>query len=199
MAFSLMKGPPGTARMTKKVTVMTTQTSQDRQEQPLENVAHGFWIHVVPALCFLFSAGAGNGLRLSPTKDAVRPGPYAWASAARDAPDCPEFGALSHDALRICSALEIIILYKRKKCNSFSQYCCGLWGETDFSCKISIKGRATYQQKASQSLRPQAQIKSKSFSPAASGRDSKSAKRDWSSRTHAAHTSGKILLALQVG
>ncbi len=67
--------------------------------------------------------------------------PLRLGSAARDAPECPEFGALSHDALRICSALEIIILYKRKKCNSFSQYCCGLWGETDFSCKISIKGR----------------------------------------------------------
>ena len=67
--------------------------------------------------------------------------PLRLGSAARDAPECPEFGAISHDALRICSALEIIILYKRKKCNSFSQYCCGLWGETDFSCKISIKGR----------------------------------------------------------
>ena len=67
--------------------------------------------------------------------------PLRLGSAARDAPECPEFGAISHDALRICSALEIIILYKRKKCNSFSQYCCDLWRETDFSCKISIKGR----------------------------------------------------------
>ena len=67
--------------------------------------------------------------------------PLRLGSAARDAPECPEFGAISHDALRICSALEIIIPYKWKKCNSFSQYCCDLWRETDFSCKISIKGR----------------------------------------------------------
>ena len=141
--------------------------------------------------------------------------PLRLGSAARDAPECPEFGALSHDALRICSALEIIILYKRKKCNSFSQYCCGLWGETDFSCKISIKGH-NLSAKSLAEFAPAGANKVKIIfsggkwvrlqerkARLVNKRESKSLilllELIQRSRTHAAHTSGKILLALQVG
>ena len=139
--------------------------------------------------------------------------PLRLGSAARDAPECPEFGAISHDALRICSALEIIILYKRKKCNSFSQYCCGLWGETDFSCKISIKGR-NLSAKSLAEFAPAGANKVKIIfsggkwvrlqerkARLVNKRESKSLilllKLIQRSRTHAAHTSGKILLSSQ--